>query len=270
MIIGHADINKHDNKFPHLVDDNGDWTTRNDVYYYDARIKMAGGPLTADSNGSSIGPELQFGHIMGHHHDEQVLVIKTAMGNRALAWDFRPPSSGKLPEIPEDLKKWEGLEYRLMVQGVRKTLDNIATILPDYKGQGYEIAGFGWWQGHKGGGNQEWTDQYESNLVNLIKDVRAEFKVPKLRVVIATVGFDGRNMKGRYLQILEAQMAVSDPDKHPDFAGNVLSVDTRDFWRNVEESPSNQGYHYNRNAEAYMLVGDALGRGMVKLLKQQK
>lgn len=257
-------LTKQEKKFPHLVDDNGDWTVRNDVYYYDARIHFKGGPLTV---GKGIGPELQFGHVMGHYHDEQVLVIKTAMGNRALAWDFRPPSSGKLPDIPEDLKKWEGLEYRLMVEGVRKTLDNIATILPNYKGQGYEIAGFGWFQGHKDGGKQEWTDKYESNLVNLIKDVRAEFKVPKLPVVVATVAFGGREMKGRYLQILEAQMAVSgEKGKYPEFAGNVLSVDTRDFWRSVEESPSNQGYHYNRNAETYVLVGDALGRGMRQLL----
>jgi alpha-galactosidase len=77
-------------------------------------------------------------------------------------------------------------------------------------------------------------------------------------------------MKGRYLQILEAQMAVSDPAKHPDFAGNVLTVDTRDFWRSVEQSPANQGYHYNRNAETYMLVGDALGRGLVELLERKR
>lgn len=72
------------------------------------------------------------------------------------------------------------------------------------------------------------------------------------------------------LTILEAQMAVSDPKRHPEFAGNVLSVDTRDFWRNAEESPADQDYHYNRNAETYMLVGDALGCGMVHLLKPQK
>jgi alpha-galactosidase len=264
---------KNDKKFAHLVDDKGNWTTRNDVYYYEARIAFKGSPLTVPplpGNGT-IGPELQFGHVMGYYHDEQVLVIKTAMGNRALAWDFRPPSSGKLPDIPEDLKKWEGLEYRLMVEGVRKTLDNIATIVPAYKGQGYEIAGFGWFQGHKDGGKQEWTDEYESNLVNLIKDVRAEFKVPKLPVVVATVAFGGKSMKGRYLQIHAAQMAVGDPNKHPEFAGNVRSVDTRDFWRSKEVSPNQrQDYHYYRNAETYVLVGDALGRGMVDLLKQKK
>lgn len=207
---------------------------------------------------------------MGYYHDEQVLIIKTAMGNRALAWDFRPPSSGKLPDNPEELKKWEGLEYRLMVEGVHHTLDNIEDILPDYMGQGYEIAGFGWFQGHKDGGNKEWIAAYERNLVNLISDVRAEFNVPKLPVVVATVGFGGNEMGENYQQIWQAQMAVGDPAGHPEFTGNVLTVDTRDFRRSVGESPANQGYHYNRNAERYMLVGDAMGRGMIDLLTHIK
>ena len=52
----------------------------------------------------------------------------------------------------------------------------------------------------------------------------------------------------------------------PDFAGNVLTVEIRDFWKEAEVSPRNQDFHYNGNAETYMMVGDALGRGMVKLL----
>lgn len=80
--------------------------------------------------------------------------------------------------------------------------------------------------------------------------------------MVATVAFGGKNMKGNYLTIHKAQMAVSgDKGKYPEFAGNVLSVDTRDFARSPEQSPANQGHHYNRNAETYMLVGDALGRG---------
>ena len=257
-------VTKKEKKFQHLVDDKGEWTVRNDVSCQEARIGFSGAPLTV--RGKTIGPELQFGHVMGYCHDEQVLLIKTAMGNRALAWDFRPPSSGR----PNPDSEWEGLEYRLMIEGVRKTLDDIENIVPDYKGQGYEIAGFVWWQGHKDGGDKAWADEYESNLVNLINDVRAEFKVPKLPAVIATVGFGGHAMGDNYLQILKAQMAVSDPKKHPEFAGNVLSVDTRDFWREVDDSPTDQGYHYNRNAETYLLVGDALGRGMVGLLTNPK
>ena len=258
-------------KFPHLVDDNGDWTARKDVYYVEARLNnpYVAGPLTVPPHPgkSTIGPEVQFGHIMGYYHKAQVLVIKTAQGNRALGWDFRPPSSGFLPDIEDDLRKWEGREYRLMVDRVRRTLVHIEDILPNYQGQGYEIAGFVWWQGHRDGGKKKRTENYEKHLVNLINDIRDEFDVPGLPVAIATVGFGGHDMEGNYLKILKAQMAVSDPDKHPELAENVFSVDIRDFWRSAEESPKRQGYHYNRNAETFMLVGDALGRGMVQLLE---
>ena len=262
-LLGKGDLDivtKRDKKFPYLIDDKGKWTVRNDVYYQDARINFKGSPLSPTSNGKTIGPELGFGHVMGTYHDEQVLLIKTAMGNRALGFDFRPPSSGR--NDPDN--KWESLEYKLMVEGVRKTLDQIAKIVPGYKGHGYEIAGFVWWQGHKDAGATQ--AEYEKHLVNLINDVRKEFKAPRMPAVIATVGFGGHNMNDKYVQILQAQMAVGDPKKHPEFAGAVASVDIRDFWREVDESPMSQDYHYNRNAETYMLVGDALGRAMVRLL----
>jgi len=266
-LLGYGDLEavaKREGKFPWLVDDEGNWTVRNDVYFQEARIAEEGRgcPLSATSNGKTIGPELGFGHVMGAFHDEQVLLIKTAMGNRALGFDFRPPSSGRTD--PDS--KWESLEYKLMVEGVRKTLDNIDKVVPGYQGQGYEIAGFAWFQGHKDSGTEESIAEYEKHLVNLINDVRKEFKAPKMPAVIATVGFGGHNMADKFLRILEAQMAVGDPKKHPEFAGTVASVDTRDFWREVDESPKSQDYHYNRNAETYMLVGDALGRAMVGLL----
>lgn len=264
-LLGKGDlevVTKREKRFPWLIDEKGEWTVRGDVYYQDARINFKGSPLGPTSNGRSIGPELGFGHVMGTYHDEQVLLIKTAMGNRALGFDFRPPSSGR----NDPNNKWESLEYTLMVEGVRKTLDQIAEIVPGYKGQGYEIAGFAWWQGHKDSFAPELIDEYEKNLVNLIKDVRKEFNVPSMPAVVATVGFGGHNMADKFLRILKAQMAVGDPKKHPEFAGTVASVDTRSFWREVDESPASQDYHYNRNAETYMLVGDALGRAMVELL----
>ncbi len=266
-LLGYGDLEavaKREGKFPWLVDDQGNWSVRHDVYFQEARIAAEGRgcPLSATANGKSIGPELGFGHVMGAFHGEQVLLIKTSMGNRSLGFDFRPPSSGRTDPNSE----WESLEYKLMIEGVRKTLDNIKDVVPGYKGQGYEIAGFAWWQGHKDSGTEESIAEYEQNLVNLINDVRKEFKVPKMPAVVATVGFGGHNMADKFLRILQAQMAVGDPKKHPEFAGTVASVDTRDFWREVDESPTSQDYHYNRNAETYMLVGDALGRAMAGLL----
>jgi len=257
-------VTKKDKKFQYLLDEAGKWTVHSDVYYQEARIAKGGkgSPLSATSNGSTIGPELGFGSVMGTFHDEQVLLIKTAMGNRSLGWDFRPPSSGKTNK--EGADQWEGLEYRLMVQGVRETLDNIAKVVPGYQGQGYEIAGFGWFQGHKDKDAPQ--EEYEKHLVNLINDLRKEFKEPKMPVVVATVGFNGYRLgDGPWKGVWAAQMAVGDPKQHPDFAGTVASVDTRDFWREVEESPRGQDYHYNRNAETYPMVGEAMGRAMVRL-----
>ncbi|MGB0744144.1 MAG: sialate O-acetylesterase [Opitutales bacterium] len=264
-LVGKGDLvtlTRKDGKFPFLLDEKGEWSVRQDVFYQEARVKkQAGSLLSADSNGGSLGPEVGFGHVMGTYHDEQVLLIKTAMGNRSLKSDFRPPSSGRLNPDNE----WEGIEYRLMLEGVNNTLENIAAIVPGYKGQGYEIAGFCWFQGHKDKGSTK--EEYEGHLVNLIQDLRKDLNAPEMKAVVATAGFHGYRINyGDWKGVWEAQMAVGDPDQHPGFAGNVASVDTRDFWREVHESPRNQDYHYHRNPEFYLLTGEAMGRAMVRLL----
>lgn len=255
-------LTKKDGKFQYLIDDKGEWTARNDVTYMDPRLfsTRAPSPLSAMSNnGKSIGPELGFGSVMGTFHDEQVLIIKSANGNRSLQWDFRPPSSGRTAPAND----FEGYEYRAMVKHVRDTLANIDKVVPGYAGQGYEIAGFGWFQGHKDQGLAK--EEYEKHLVNLIQDLRKEFKAPKMPAVVATLGFMGYRFPSSWKGVWEAQMAVGDPAQHPELAGTVASVDTRDFWRGSEESPKNQYYHYNWNAETYMLVGETMGRAMVRL-----
>ncbi|MDA1015978.1 MAG: hypothetical protein O3A00_16170, partial [Planctomycetota bacterium] len=202
-LLGNGDleaVTRREGKFPWLIDQDGKWTVRNDVYFQEARLAEGGkgSPLSATSNGKSIGPEVSFGYVLGTFHDQQVLLIKTAQGNRSLGFDFRPPSSGRT----DPNNKFESAEYKLMVEGVRKTLDNIDKVVPGYKGQGYEIAGFAWFQGHKDSGSEQSIAEYEKHLVNLINDVRKEFEKPKLPVVVATVGFGGPNMPDKFLRIL--------------------------------------------------------------------
>ena len=97
---------------------------------------------------------------------------------------------------------------------------------------------------------------------------------------MATCGFGGGKFRARGSEvdqewlpgssadtIFNAQLNVSDPAKHPSFAGNVASVDTRPFYRPPEVSPRNQGFHYHGNAETYMLVGEGMGKAMVELQK---
>ena len=64
---------------------------------------------------------------------------------------------------------------------------------------------------------------------------------------------------------MEAQFALADPEKYPAFKNNVAGVETRDFWREKELSPSKQGYHWNRNWETLYLIGKGMGDAMVEL-----
>lgn len=68
------------------------WSTRGDAWinYLDKHGDLTVG-YGAPKEG--FGPEFNFGHVMGDHYDEQVLIIKTSWGGRALARGFLPPSS---------------------------------------------------------------------------------------------------------------------------------------------------------------------------------
>lgn len=273
---------RQDGKFPHLVDEAGNWTVRKDVVYKGVVSDTWQGPLTVADG--SIGPELGFGHVMGYYHDSPVLLIKASIGNRSLGWDILSPGSERYtcegrvyagykdspaswPEgtKPEPINWYAGKTYDRYVEAVHGVLNDFAKLFPEYVDQGYEIAGFVWWQGHKDGGSAAHISRYEQNLVNLIEAWRKEFDAPDAPWAIATVGFGGEKMQDKYVKILEAQMAVADPRKHPELAGTVKTVDIRDFWREAHASPKGQGYHYNRNAETYYRAGDALGRAMVEV-----
>lgn len=277
--------------FPSLMDKEGNWVARNDVTLCESYLdknKFKGGrstPLSATANGKHIGPELGFGFVMGTFHDEPVLLIKSDIGNRSLGWDCLAPGSkayefdgkmvpgyGGTGEDPEGKngkpeKGWyAGKQYDEYTKAIRGVLDNFDTLYPQYKDQGYEVAGFVWWQGHKDGGSEAHITRYAQNMANLIKAWRKEFEAPEAKWVIATVAFSGDKMNENYQRIAAAQLSVSgETGKFPEFAGNVKTIDARPFWRTRAESPTGTGYHYNHNAETYMLTGDALGRAMVEL-----
>jgi hypothetical protein len=281
---------KNEGKFAWMKDKQDEWTVRNDVVlcesYLDAN-KFKGGrstPLSATANGKHIGPELGFGYVMGTFHDDPVLLIKSDIGNRSLAWDCLPPGSERYevdgmiyagykdsPDKwakgtePKPMGWYAGKQYDGYTQAIRGVLDNFDTLYPQFKDQGYEVAGFVWWQGHKDQ-NPVHASRYEENMANLIKAWRKEFKAPDAKWVISTIAFGGWDLGEPGKTIAEAQLAVSgDSGKHPEFKGNVKTIEARGFWRTQAESPTGTGYHYNHNAETYYLVGDALGRAMVEL-----
>ncbi|MFZ9937751.1 MAG: PA14 domain-containing protein [Luteolibacter sp.] len=292
----------HEGKFPYLVDDKGNFISRDDVYYKGVVTATADKWLGIGCGASdnSIGPELGFGHMVGDFHDEPVLILKASQGNRSLSWDFLPPGSERFEHTdaegvtwihagykdspdrwikgtePKPIDWYAGLQYDECFNGAKEVLAEFDEKFPHWKGRGYEIAGFGWWQGHKDGGEQGTgsaglaATRYEQNLVRLIHVLRKEFNAPDAPFVVATVGFGGGKTwePGSSADtIFKAQMNVGDPAKHPEFKGTVKSVDIRAFYRAPEVSPRNQGFHYNGNAETYMLVGEAMGKAMLELKK---
>jgi len=242
-------------RYKHLVDGSGRWVRRDDVWIWclPQKEKERKGNLTVGygAKPAYIGPEFGFGLVVGEHLDNQVLLIKTAWGGRSLAKDFRPPSSGGQV----------GDAYAAMVRHVKEVLKDLKAHFPDYDGTGYEIAGFGWHQGWNDGCGARDTKAYETNLAHFIRDVRKEFGVKHMPFVIANSGFAGWEQKvDRRLAIMKAQAAVATYDE---FKGNVVCVETRDFFRPY---PSRHNYHWNFNGETQYRIGDAMGKAMVQLI----
>ena len=246
--------------YAHLRDKGGKWVVRDDVWvwYKTEKSGLKKGGLgigyAVYPGKHHFGPELQFGHVIGDHLDNQVLLIKTAWGGKSLYQDFRPPSSGGKV----------GPYYTRMLQEVREALADIKKHFPDYDGRGYELAGFVWLQGWNDMCTPPAVPEYEQNLVNLIKDLRKELKAPNLPVVVGELGNGGRPAKGRMAAIRKAQAAAAG---RPEFRKTVAFVKTAEFARPAKESPNvGHGHHWFGNAESYFLIGNALGEGMRKLL----
>ena len=170
----------YDGKFKYLVDDKGNFVPRDDVWY--KGVVTATGDKWLDigcgASPNSIGPELGFGHMVGNFHDEPVLILKASQGNRSLSWDFLPPGSESFEHTDEEGTTWvyagykqsperwkkgpeptpidwyAGKQYDECFDAAKEVLAKFDEKFPQWKGRGYEIAGFGWWQGHKDGGEQ--------------------------------------------------------------------------------------------------------------------
>jgi alpha-galactosidase len=256
------------------------------------------GPLTVGYGAPrKIGPELQFGWTMGDHLDEPVLIIKTAWGGKSLFRDFRPPSAGlpdeetlqkllekarkRKPETTmEDIKQSFGFYYREMIEEVNETLSNLKDHFPAYKGQGYELAGFVWFQGWNDMINERATAEYADNMANFIRDVRKDLESPALPFVIGQFGVGGvqEEPNAKHVRFKEAQAA---PAKLPEFKDNVSVVKTDELWDQEADAVFKKGwkehleewnkvgsdypYHYLGSAKFHVRAGRAFAEAVLKL-----
>lgn len=242
-------------KFKPLMGKDEKWVVRDDVWIHYLDRK---GKLTVGFGGGEdrIGPELGFGQVVGNASEEPVLLIKLAWGGKSLGKDFRPPSSGG--EV--------GPYYKEILQRTKDVLANVGKEFPELAGRKVELVGFGWHQGWNDRVNQAFNDEYEKNMANFIRDIRKDLGVENLPFVIAETGMSGAEEKHpRALSLMKAQAAVAE---HKEFRGNVAFVGTKKFWREKEDSPTGQAFHWNTNAETYYLIGEAMGQAMLKLSKK--
>ena len=246
----------------HLRDQEGNWSTRNDVWVYDINeFGTHKGPLGLGfgwdlGNKDWFGPELEFGHSLKRYMPNPLLIIKTAWGGKSLYDDFRPPSSGGKV----------GPYYTLMLNTVNSVLANLGNEFPNLKGQPFELGGFVWWHGWNDFcGPKSAVADYKMNLVHLIQDLRHDLHAPKLPVVIGEfTGPWGADCKEpAAVAIRKAQADVANVAA---FRRSVRFVETHDFVRTRAESPTREDYHEYKNGETYFLIGQALGEGMATQL----
>ena len=249
------------------------------------------GPLTAGfgARKDSLGPELAFGVTMHEKLQEPILIIKTAWGGKSLHTDYRPPSAGPYvfdPGILEktmqrDHKTAEQLKaekaeatghfYRLMLEHVNKVLADPGQYHPAYnKEDGYEIAGFVWFQGYNDAvdvntypnrGEPGSYDAYTEVLGHFIRDVRKELKAPEMPFVIGVMGVGGSYLndtlpKNRYNAIhTEFQKAMAATADQPEFKGNVFAVHTGLYWDQLQSAAEEKKWEARGESTALIKEG---------------
>ncbi|MHC4248246.1 MAG: sialate O-acetylesterase [Planctomycetota bacterium] len=201
--------------------------------------------------GDKIGPEFTFGIYMQKILDEPILIIKAAWGGKSLHTDFRSPSAGPyefnekqlegykkrgkdIEQVKADKAKATGHYYRQMMEHVKRVLSDIKRVCPIYdEKRGYEIAGFAWFQGWNdmcdGGTYPDRSkpggyDTYSVNLAHFIRDVRKDLSAPDMRFVIGVMGVGAPGKQEIFRKAMAAPAAM------PEFKGNVVAVQTSQFW----------------------------------------
>ncbi|HIM30545.1 MAG TPA: hypothetical protein EYG57_13485, partial [Planctomycetes bacterium] len=277
--------------YSYLVDDEGNWTERQDVR--NVRVMGSGtGGMRGFNNEwmtitGNIGPEIGIGHHVGHVTDAPVMILKSCIGNRGLGWDLLPPGSEGFeftddkgvtwvhPGYKGSPERWEkgtepkrinwyaGMQYDGDIARAKKVLAELDKYYPGAKE--YEIKGFFWWQGDRDSRSAALSNRYEKNLVHLIKQLRKDFNAPHAKFVCASLGQTEKGATDGGGKILDAILAVDGKSrKYSEFKGNVASV-----YSHPLSKGSSSGSHYGGNAETYMNIGEAMGEAMVKLLKDK-
>mgnify|MGYP000362632676 CR=1 FL=1 len=239
-----------------------------------------------------IGPEYAFGLSIAEKVEGPILLIKTSWGGKSLNYNFRPPSAGayelsekeKSSDKAKQIKENVSMNWRMMNEAVHGVLNNLKDNHPAYDADaGYEIAGFVWFQGFNDQFSPAFRDNYRTNMISFIKDVRSEYKVPNMPFVIGVLGTGVTEEK-----VAENAVSVGQREaaKAPEFKDNVAAVESYTEYSHYSNEVFKKGwpkhfhewdtvgsdrpYHYLGSGAFFVRLGDAFADSMADLIAKQK
>ncbi len=175
------------------------------------------------SQAVNFGPELMFGRTLSDSMPgKKIAFIKDAINGSPLG-----QSSGWLP--PSSNSGTGGTLYKNMIAHLDAAIKSFGTAF-DTAQYTPRWAGFVWLQGETDAMTQSLANAYETNLGNLIKDIRAKVATPDLPVIlplITTLSIWTYNAKVRGADLVMKQNLE-----------NVDTLETKDY-------PTPDGMHYN-------------------------
>jgi hypothetical protein len=219
-----------------------------------------GGPNTSPSQnlyGHGFGPEYTLGQTLSSLQGNETVGIVKYSGGTNLHDHWQPTFAGSSSYNP----------YNELMSRVNQSL----AFLPfQHGGDTGTVAGFFWMQGEADAQDQRTTQQYETDLINFIAQVRADLGNPNLPFVYGLIN----DAAGSNDQIRQAQMDVASnvnngfADKVP----NTYLVNTDSFQR---DSSTIVGYDANNNPvydtvhftnQGEMDLGAAMAQGYMSIL----
>ncbi len=197
------------------------------------------------------GPELGFGHAMGDHFEEPVLLIKNIAGGTPLATVWTSPGSAKRTGRQGPLKGRRAA-FQSTFFKTKKALETLDTLIEGYDPkQGYQIMGIVWVHGNADGGKL--AAEYEDNLVDFIADLRELFGIADLPF-IAVESLSSR-APGSAFQGAVDRVNKKDGNSQ---AAAILTKSKIDLKGDENYSPYNasgDGTHWKHNSRAFLDVG---------------
>jgi len=161
---------------------------------------------------SQFGPELFFGKVLADSFPgKKMAFIKVARSGTYLgkASEWLPPSSNN---------GTGGTYYKAMMSSIDAALKNFSSAF-DTSLYTPKWAGFVWLQGEFDAMDGTLSNQYETNLTNLVKDIRTKAETPDLPVILPMI--DVQSMWTNNAKIRAADIALTQK------LTNVDTVDTK-------------------------------------------